>query len=723
MTEATHADAFWAGDDVELLEVETGNSSAMLGMLAAETHPLMFLREYSTNGIEALAMRAEPSQPGRVVWDVDWALVQATGGRQRKLSVTDTGCGMTGDEMVALLNGIARSGKQLGASQNHGVGAKISGVIVSPAGVVYSSWRDGQGARVHFRQIGEGEEATFGLQVLRPDQRGVARYIQPLTDADKPYILKDLPHGTHVTLLGVDQDDDTTIAPEIVQDGRQRWITKALNSRYFRLPDDIEVLVREGNRFHGTDDWEAGPTTRVRGVGYFLADPGFVDAHGRVDLGDAVARWWLLNDDVKGRERHRAEWTSTGHVGVLHGNEVYAKDDPKPKDRRRAGSSLDPTRGGYSSVREFGIQIGFERVVIYIEPTVGELVPNVARTELRYRAGTRPTKGTKRARGLGGAVALPWGEWAERFRERMPRELEELQLAAVRQAGPDPQDIATKLLDGTGLSRFILPKHKAELSQRRPPAGPTLRAELDEVLPAPGTPPPPAGDSGPLARGSDDGETPHAHSNALGTGSEGGSALVTYDTTPDDAPETSQAVGAAATLVEDAPAVGEPAVAEQQKPDEEALAEQERQREEEIRQELLERMPNVVWVTMKDGSRPPGDLEDQAARLEPTSGLLTINADFRGYTVLLEEMLDTFGGSSPAAPIVVENEVRRYYLRQVLEAIVKARSLEGSGRWTDNRVEEEMLTPGALTLLLLTQHGIIGEMRKSLAQTLGKLRR
>ena len=34
-----------SGDDVELLEVETGNSSAMLGMLAAETHPLMFLRE------------------------------------------------------------------------------------------------------------------------------------------------------------------------------------------------------------------------------------------------------------------------------------------------------------------------------------------------------------------------------------------------------------------------------------------------------------------------------------------------------------------------------------------------------------------------------------------------------------------------------------------------------------------------------------------------------
>lgn len=691
--------------DVERLEVKTGNSSALLGMLAAETHPLQFLREYTTNAVEAIAIGGEESQPGRVVWDVDWGLVQASGGRLRKLSVTDTGCGMTGEQMVRLLNDLASSGKQLGATHNHGVGAKIAGVVVSPAGVVYSSWRDGQGSRVHFRQFGQGEHATYGLQVLRPNAEGIDRFIQPLGEEDKPYVLQHSPHGTQVTLLGVDEDDDTTVAPPSVLDSR-RWVTKSLNSRYFRMPDDVEVLVREGNRFFGPDEWEAGATTRIRGMSHFLSDPGFVDAHGRVDLDDATAHWWLLNADRKGRARHSSEWISTGHIGVLHGDELYSKQDPAS-----GGSSLDPTRGGYSALQEFGIQIGYERVVIYIEPTAVELVPNVARTELRARPAAKSKAKGKRGRARqSGSEPLPWSAWAERFRDRLPDELETLQLAAARQVGPDPEVIAARLVNGATFRRYMLPKHEAETrpSRHRRKLR-TLHSELDSLLPPAGPP------------------TPHAHTEegGLDTATEASQTSVALleppapDLDDERAGEPNETLATAATAPVDADAEDRADEGE----DEQARAERERERQEAARQELLARFPDVVWVSMKDGTRPPGDLEDLAARMDPASGLLTINADFRGYTSLLEEMLDLFGGASPGAPLVVEGKVRELYLQQVLDAILKACGLAGSGRWVDGRVEEELLAPASLTLVLLAQHGLIGDLRKSLAQALGKLRK
>ena len=45
-------------------------------------------------------------------------------------------------------------------------------------------------------------------------------------------------------------------------------------------------------------------------------------------------------------------------------------------------------------------------------------------------------------------------------------------------------------------------------------------------------------------------------------------------------------------------------------------------------------LPDVAWVSARDRSRAPGDLEDQAARYHPGRHELTINADFRAITDL-----------------------------------------------------------------------------------------
>ena len=55
-------------------------------------------------------------------------------------------------------------------------------------------------------------------------------------------------------------------------------------------------------------------------------------------------------------------------------------------------------------------------------------------------------------------------------------------------------------------------------------------------------------------------------------------------------------------------------------------------------------LPDVAWISARDGSRAPRDLEDQAARYHPGRHELTINADFRAITDLITHWQDRYNG-------------------------------------------------------------------------------
>ena len=55
-------------------------------------------------------------------------------------------------------------------------------------------------------------------------------------------------------------------------------------------------------------------------------------------------------------------------------------------------------------------------------------------------------------------------------------------------------------------------------------------------------------------------------------------------------------------------------------------------------------LPDVAWISARDGTRAPGDLEDQAARYHPARHELTINADFRAITDLIAHWRGRYRG-------------------------------------------------------------------------------
>jgi hypothetical protein len=112
-----------------------------------------------------------------------------------------------------------------------------------------------------------------------------------------------------VVLLGEHERHDTTQPPPSVTDARQQWITRYLNSRFLRLPEQVEVLVRE---HHGRD--QPGSLQGIHGERHHVERHAI--AAGGVQLSDAIAYWWVLDDDARGHRREAGLWASSGHAAL-----------------------------------------------------------------------------------------------------------------------------------------------------------------------------------------------------------------------------------------------------------------------------------------------------------------------------------------------------------------------------------------------------------------------
>ena len=599
-------------------ELAVADPTFVLERLGSECTDLQGLRELTVNGLDAIKAQG-PVASGRVVWDLDWQRFDASGGRVHKLSVIDTGTGMTPEQLRRYINQLASSGRVQSAVGNFGVGAKVAAGSRNPHGLEYRSWHQGQGALVCFKRHPDGR---WGLEPQRwPDGR--TDFWRRLAEADKPWLLRGHDHGTQVVLLGRHERHDTSQAPASVSEARRHWITRYLNARFLRLPMQVEVLVREQ---HGRE--EPGGLQHVHGEQHHLERRAI--AAGAVELSDALARWWVLDDDHRARRREGALWASTGHAAAAYGDELY--------------DILLQTRGGYGRLQDFGIRFGYERVVLHLQPHIhaGRLQCNTARTLL-----------------LMDHEPLPWARWGEEFAVVMPAEILRLQeRAANADCVPRRDAIANRI-------SAIMPLYR--LSRYRPtqlPPGPSTRSNASN-----------AGD-GSIGRPA---SRPQARSNPP----TGDSGKAVAD------PERACC----------GPGVQPPAG----DPDTHADAES----------GAVADLPDVAWVSARDGSRAPGDLEDQAARYHPARHELTINADFRAITDLSAHWPGRYR-AVPSAHAVIEAHVREWCEQILVEVVLAARS----SSWSPEQLDA-LLSPTSLTAALLPRHLLHATLQKRLGQKLG----
>jgi hypothetical protein len=365
----------------------------LVDKLGEECSPTQQLREFVQNACEAIqrVQRDDPTHRGRIVLDFadDWT--EACGAA--KLSITDNGEGMTAEQLDEYMNNLSSSGRTQALDANFGVGAKIASLPLNPLGVIFESWKAGEGHMIH---VCKDDEGDFGLKPI-PDADGLTDFVPAIRDDVKPALIES--HGTRVVLLGEDEDDNTCRPPE-GEDAHTEWLIKTLNRRYYRFPANIEISAR-------TSPWKADrssscPRRSVKGQANMLAACAL--ASGRVQLRGAVAHWWLMpqNDgdwlnraDADGSTNSQAGWgrsyETRGHVAVLVRDELYL---------HRFGNS------GRFVMQEFGVTAGSTAVIIYVEPE--HVAINIARTTPQFQGGVPP-----------------WSEWGAQFREKMPKELQD----------------------------------------------------------------------------------------------------------------------------------------------------------------------------------------------------------------------------------------------------------------------------------------------------------
>ena len=601
------------------LVMTVDNVGFLLDRLGQDCAPLQFLRELTQNSIEAIN---RTSLPGEIVWDVDWIAYDLDGGPM-KLCIVDTGDGMTGEEMERLINQLSSSGARQSLTSNYGVGAKIAAATKNPAGVIYQSWKDGEGAMIHLEKDHSGE---YGLRQWALQDGSYSHHF-PLDEAVKPEGVDE--SGTKVILLGETPNADT-MRPPASAAAPSRWISKYLNTRYFQFPEGVTVRAREGWD-SPRDDKDRNVLRRIIGQKEYLQQHA-VDS-GVHPLTDAQAHWWILKDE-NARTNNSGYIESSGHMAALYQNELY------DRATSRAGTAL---------LQQFGILFGARFVVIYVEPlTDGDttLTTNTARTTL-----------------LLNGEELPWSDWAYEFREDMPKQLAEFvrERAQATTEKDHVKSIKERLKDVMDLY---------EVSRYRPtPLGVYLSDPSAAVNVGPSS------DASERSRRKGGGKGGSLGSKARGKrDGEVGNIYHLFEKKGGVSSEKAQ----------------------------------------------TDPFPIVRWVTLKDGSREEGDMEDRAAKYLSAQNTLLVNADFRVFGDMANRLCKEKDGGLPVnIGDVVTDVVHQWFEQALIETVIGIQQLKKSKEWGPEQIDRA-LSEEALTAAVMQRYHVHIACRRELGTKLGR---
>lgn len=591
------------------LPLAVANTGFMLDRMGMDCDPLQFLRELTQNSIEAILKTTEKS--GSIVWDVDWITYDLDG--RFKLSITDTGIGMTGEEMRQYINHLSSSSNIQSYVANFGIGAKIAAATRNPAGMAYLSWKNGVGYYVYLWR--DPVTGDYGLQQIeRPD--GTFGHWAGLDDDVKPDLIKK--HGTKVVLYGKAAEENTMTAPPGAM-SPSRWITRYLNTRYFRFPQGITVKCREGWE-HDRSDTDRNVLRTITGQRAYLESHKL--SSGTVQLTNANAHWWILKNE-NALSSNSGYINSAGHVAALWQDELY---------------EMTTGRANTAALQNFGVVFGYQQVVIYVEPSDGqgiEIYPNTARTQLLFNN-----------------RSLPWSDWQEEFRAAMPKEIT-AHMEAVA-AAADKSDHSSSIKE-----RLKQIEELYKLSRYRPiKNGPLMVTAETQAL-------------GGGAKNGSDGKA----SGGGGGGTQGrGNTKSVYAMflSPDGVPG------------------------------------------EEVKPDIY---PKIDWITVSNGTRAPGDLEDRAARYLRPQNQLLINADFRVFTDMVKRW-EQQSSHVPNAHTIVMEVVKEWFEQSLVEVVLSSNALRDGQHWNIQDIDK-LLSEEALTAAVLPRYHIEYSIKRSLGAKLG----
>lgn len=297
----------------------------------------MMLRELAMNAIEAAAK----APAGRRIVEIKGKTISECGDT-RKLTIWNTGPGMSSTELDHICDLAASLGKDMALEGNFGMGAKVASLPSNTLGMRYRSCRNGVVSQV---VLGK-REGIYG-KVWIPIEDSFEEVVDVTEQVAQELEYRLDEDWTEVVLYGNRPDQDT-VADPYDDDPKQdrQWITTYLYHRFYSLPEGVELNLHEGT--HPRD-----------GRRQFKPIPERADAFGRVeavDFGDGIRIHYLYDpayqDGGHNKSISGSLTSSVSTTAIVFRDEMY--------DVRKG-------RKWAADAPAFGIPFGARHISVHVE--------------------------------------------------------------------------------------------------------------------------------------------------------------------------------------------------------------------------------------------------------------------------------------------------------------------------------------------------------------------
>jgi hypothetical protein len=402
-------------------EMGVTNVPALIARTYRESHAFQWAREAWANSLEAGA--------ARVRFGIEWQGVENKGVYRR--IIVDDGCGLTPAEVPIFLNNYGGGGKPIGGEhENFGIGFKSLVLPWNQYGVVIVTLKDGLTtmAWIKFNQ----RKNSYGLKQEQLEDRTTATTYAPYHDPEHgidwrtilPEWVISKGHGTAFVLMGNDPTDDTILgAPDRAVEQNVSGLANYLNTRVWSV-NDTDITVEQVN----SNDKLLWPRARadrssatvkrkwqvrtIRGAHYYVTEEsntGKVTDSGTVYVDNAHILWYLRSGVIETGSQAQFR----GYVALLYKNELYQMATHA------------------NTFRQWGIPASIKNNVFIIVRT----------KEFDGHSGVYPdsSRTTLKMGGAGGGKDVPTAEFADAFRQKLPKAIADL-IRAQHQADNDFDD-------------------------------------------------------------------------------------------------------------------------------------------------------------------------------------------------------------------------------------------------------------------------------------------
>ena len=360
-------------------------------------------REFTQNSIESIkrVQKQNPEYKGIIKWGIDERYLNKN--KVKKLCIIDNGEGMTPQEMLLNLNSLGGSTRN-NEYYNHGCGAKIAGLAHNREGLIYRSWKNGQGYVAKFMR---NEMGRYGMVKIKN------RNTHPLPEIEKPAEIKE--HGCMVTLLGDSFEQNTTEPVKgnygtLLKNSRNsktEWLSAYLNTKFYNVPNNIKLTC---SRF-----LENRTTTVniIKGHEYGLGLD--FEKKDEVQLTKTKVKIFYRENANRQEVSNKQNYVTNGQLAIVNQGEVIKLEFS--------------SAGGVNPLPAWGLQCLKKHVALVLIPE-GQFKQNIERTDLTHE---------------GMSINEQLNLWKTEFKEAMPQWLKDIEAKKQLEQMEKDNDTETRL--------------------------------------------------------------------------------------------------------------------------------------------------------------------------------------------------------------------------------------------------------------------------------------